>query len=144
MWRVASPLVAYARSGSSSHASTAVHAAGWITKSARVAEDGLEDGRTVGDVEAGVVTGDDVVAVEGADDLAPDEARRARDQDLHRQTVHRGVDQAVDSWTGARSRSGSHQSRCASYQATVAASPASKSRVGAHPSSARIFVQSRT
>ena len=49
----------------------------------------------------------------------------------------------ADSSTGARALSGSHQSRLATYQATVSASPSSKPRAADQPSSSRIFVASR-
>src|SRR5437763_1800800 len=80
--------------------------------------DDLQDSISVGHVEGGVVVPGDVVVVGGAErlDQFPSElAAGAGDEDYH----------AV-SRTGRRPRSGSHQSRCSAYHATVVASPSSK------------------
>ncbi len=67
---------------------------------------------------------------------------RPGDEDPHR-SAGPGSPQAPSAM-GARARSGSHQSRCAAYQATVSASPCSHSTDGAQPSSVRSLEESST
>ena len=69
--RTARPLIAAARSGSDSQASTAVHAAQWITTSGCHDVTAAMTARAIGDVEVVVGEAEDVVtrALGGGDDI---------------------------------------------------------------------------
>ena len=100
--------------------------------------DRAEHGIAVADVERRVVEADDLVRLQRFDDFAADHAARAGDENAQRS----GHFHAAVSSTGARSNSGSHQSRFAAYHSTVSRSPVSKPTCGSQPSSARIFAAS--
>ena len=100
--RTARPLTASARSGSASHASTAVHAAQWTTTSGRhVGDRRITARRSVTSSSAWVRPMTSSPAALGRrHDVVTELATGAGDESLHVQ--------AVPSATGARSRSGSH------------------------------------
>ena len=103
MLRTPVALTRNARSGSDSHASTAVHAAQCTIASGRRCDDESRTACGVRDVERGVVDGDDVLVREQLDDLAADLAAGAGDE----RSLMGGA------------LSGSHHQRLSRYHSTV-------------------------